>query len=167
MNDNNHNLLEVASALDSSTTDSISSTSSSLSSLTSSSLFDSSLDTFSNKNIRNKPINYDNRECNNFSFNNVLASTNHPYTLNNKSIYTSYFYTNTATILNKFVMSYEEQLHKAITKGNYELCNELIIKNCNINKSFNKKYPICLACEHNYYEIAELLIKVSFLKFLI
>ena len=64
-------------------------------------------------------------------------------------------------------MSYEEQLHKAITKGNYEMCIELINKKCDINKSFDKKFPLCLACEHNYYEIVELLIKVCFFDFIL
>ena len=103
----------------------------------------------------------DSKRERNFAFNNVLNSTHHPFTINSKSAYTSYFYTNTNTILNKFVMSYEEQLHKAIVKGNFELCNELILKNCDVNVQFNKKFPLCLACEHNFFEIAELLIKVG------
>lgn len=98
---------------------------------------------------------------NNFTFTNILSSRHHPFTKNNKSNYLSYFYTNTTTILNKFVMSYEEQLHRAICKGNYDLCNALIMKNCDINKECNRKYPLCLACENNYYEIAELLINVT------
>jgi hypothetical protein len=79
----------------------------------------------------------------NFSKKNILKSVDHPFTINAKSSYTSYFYTNTNTILNKLVMSYEEQLHKAITKGNYELCKELIEISCDINKEFDKKFPLC------------------------
>ena len=109
----------------------------------------------------NLNYNANNKRDKNFTLKNILNSTHHPFTLNTKSAYTSYFYTNTNTILNKFVMSYEEQLHKAIVKGNIELCNELILRRCDVNEQFNKKFPLCLACEHNFYEIAELLIKVS------
>ena len=97
----------------------------------------------------------------NFTSENILKSTHHPFTINNASAYTSYFYTNTITILNKFVMSYEEQLHKAIDKGNYELCNELILRKCDVNAQFNNKFPLCLACRNNFADIAQLLIKVS------
>jgi len=109
----------------------------------------------------NNNNNASNKRDKNFTLKNILNSTHHPFTLNTKSAYTSYFYTNTNTVLNKFVMSYEEQLHKAIVKGNFELCNELILRRCDVNEQFNKKFPLCLACEHNFHEIAELLIKVS------
>lgn len=79
-----------------------------------------------------------------------------------KSAIFSYFYQNTNTVLNKFVMSYEVQLQRAITKGNVELCQELIELGCNVNEQDNNKFPICLACEYNNYEIVELLIKVKF-----
>ena len=101
----------------------------------------------------------------NFTLNNILTSRHHPFTKNNKSSYLSYFYTNTNTILNRFVMSYEEQLHRAICKGNFELCSLLLLKNCDINKECNRKYPLCFACENNYYEIAELFINVDLLTF--
>jgi hypothetical protein len=62
-------------------------------------------------------------------------------------------------------MSYEEQLHKAIEKNNYELCVELVVnKKCEVNKPVNSKYPLCLACENNSYEIAQLLINVKYLE---
>ncbi len=115
----------------------------------------------SENNLNYNNINASNKRDKNFTLKNILNSTHHPFTLNAKSAYTSYFYTNTNTVLNKFVMSYEEQLHKAIVKGNFELCNELILRRCDVNEQFNKKFPLCLACEHNFYEIAELLIKVS------
>jgi hypothetical protein len=51
------------------------------------------------------------KESNNFSYKNVLHLPHYSYL--------SYFYSNTTTILNKFVMSYEEQLHRAISKGKY------------------------------------------------
>jgi ankyrin repeat protein len=79
---------------------------------------------------------------------------------NSRSVFFSYIYANTNTILNKFVMSYEEQLQRAITRGNLELCQELIDLKCDINIQINNKLPICLACEYNQYEIVELLIKV-------
>ncbi len=134
-----------------------SSSSSSSASVSSNELENSSLE---DDYITNNNCIIDNKRENNFSNRNTFKSIDHPFTTNNRSCYTSYFYTNTNTILNKFVMSYEEQMHKAITKGNYEMCRELINKKCDINKSFDKKFPLCLACEHNYYEIAELLIKV-------
>ena len=95
-----------------------------------------------------------------FGCNSILSTRHHPFTQNNKSAFFSYFYTNSTTILNKFVMSYEEQLHKAITKGNLDLCKLLILNECDINVQCNNKFPICLACEHNFYEIAALLIQV-------
>jgi hypothetical protein len=104
-------------------------------------------------------------EQDNFTIKNILTSRHHPFTQNTKSSYLSYFYTNTNTILNKFVMSYEEQLQRAICKGNLELCKLILLKKCDINKEFNRKYPLSLACENNYYEIAELLINVSFVSF--
>jgi hypothetical protein len=114
-------------------------------------------------NTKNKINNQNSNKNNNaFDCNNILASIDHPYTANKRSIYTSYFYTNTNTILNKLVMSYEEQLQKAISKGNYELCVELLNKNCNVNQQFNKKYPLCLAAEYNYYEIGNLKFLVIF-----
>lgn len=76
--------------------------------------------------------------------------------------YHSYFYSNQNTILNVFVMSYEEQLQKAITKGNIELCEQLIELNCNLNLQVNRKLPLCIACEYNFYEITKLLLKVNF-----
>ena len=92
----------------------------------------------------------------------TLRSVDHPYSLNNASSYTSYFYTNTNAILNKFVMSYEEQLHRAIARGNIELCKELLAKRaCNVNQQCNKNFPLCLACENNYVELVELLIQVK------
>ena len=51
------------------------------------------------------------KENNNFSCKNILHSPHYSFL--------SYFYSNTTTILNKFVMSYEEQLHRAISKGKY------------------------------------------------
>ena len=78
----------------------------------------------------------------------------------NKSAIFSYFYQNTNTVLNKFVMSYEVQMQRAITKGNIELCEQLIELGCNVNEQDNNKFPICLASEYNNYEIVELLIKV-------
>lgn len=60
-------------------------------------------------------------------------------------------------------MSYEEQLQKAIQKNNYELCQELIEKrHCDVNKSHDRKYPLCLAAENNSYEITKLLIQVTY-----
>ncbi len=96
----------------------------------------------------------------NFNLNNTLSTRHNAFTMNNKSAFTSYFYTNSNTILNKFVMSYEEQLQKAIEKGNFELCKELILRGCNLNAPCNNKFPLCISCEYNYYEIAELLIQV-------
>ena len=78
-----------------------------------------------------------------------------------KCLYQSYFYSNKNTILNVFVMSYEEQLQKAITKGNLELSNELIQLGCNLNLQKNRRLPLGIACEYNYYDISELLLKVS------
>lgn len=119
-------------------------------------------DSITNKeNIQQEKKHQEDKREENFTSNNkLLTSTHHPYTINTVSSFHSFYYTNTNTILNKFIMSYEEQLHKAIVKGNYELVNELILRKCNINKQHNRKFPLCLACEHNYYEIAELLIKV-------
>ncbi len=58
-------------------------------------------------------------------------------------------------------MTYEEQLNKAISRGNYELCYELIVnKKCDLNKPYMRRYPLCVACESNEYEIARLLIEV-------
>ena len=57
-------------------------------------------------------------------------------------------------------MSFEEQLNKAIRKGNIELCRELLIKKCNINAEFDNISPLSLACETNNYDIVELLLKV-------
>ena len=95
----------------------------------------------------------------NFNSSNILSSRHHSFTSNQKSLFHSYIYTNTNTILNKFVMSFEEQLHKAILKANYELCFEILKKKCDLTKSYDHKLPLCLACEYNQYEIAELLIK--------
>lgn len=90
-----------------------------------------------------------------------VASVDHPHTLNNKSLFTYYFYTNTNTVLNKFVMSYEEQLHKAIVKANVELCCELIEqRHCDVNTMANKRLPLGLACEYNNLQITQLLIEV-------
>jgi hypothetical protein len=85
-------------------------------------------------------------------------------------LYNSFIYTNTNTILPKFVMPFEEQLQRAILKNNLELCKE-ILKNCTIadmnsaenysNKSNKWRYHLCLACENNLIEIAQLLIKVN------
>lgn len=104
-------------------------------------------------------LNKNSKFCNNFSSSNILSSRHHLFTSNQKSLIHSYIYTNTGTILNKFIMSFEEQLHKAIIKGNYELCNEIVKKKCNLDKHYDFKLPLCLACEYNQYEIAELLIK--------
>ncbi len=71
----------------------------------------------------------------------------------------SYIYANTNTVLNKFIMTHEEQLQRAITKGNPELCAELIALGADVNLQVDNKFPICLACEYNQYEIVELLIK--------
>ncbi|CAF0957382.1 unnamed protein product [Brachionus calyciflorus] len=98
-------------------------------------------------------------KINNFSTENILKSRHHSHTSNQKSPFHSYIYTNTNTILNKFIMSFEEQLHKAILKGNYELCVEILKKKCDLTKSYDHKLPLCIACEYNQYEIAELLIK--------
>ena len=76
------------------------------------------------------------------------------------SLFTSFFFRlDQASVLSKLVMSYEEQLQKAVEKGNYELCNELLLKSCSVNVPVNKKYPLCIACEENNYDICELLIK--------
>ena len=79
----------------------------------------------------------------------------------NQCMYHSYFYSNQNTILNVFVMSYEEQLQKAIAKGNLELCYELIQLSCNLNMQKNRRLPLGIACEYNYYDIVELLLKVN------
>jgi ankyrin repeat protein len=71
----------------------------------------------------------------------------------------SYIYANTNIVLNKFIMTHEEQLQRAITKGNADLCTELIALGCDVNRQVDNKFPICLACEYNQYEIAEMLIR--------
>lgn len=121
------------------------------------------INTLSNHNLNSnsKTSSNNNNNTNRFSNIDILSSIDHPHTLNNKSLFSYYFYTNTTTILNKFIMSYEEQMHKAIVKGNYELCKELIVdKSCDVNKQVNKRYALGLACEYNYIQIVELLIKV-------
>ena len=71
----------------------------------------------------------------------------------------SYIYANTNTVLKKFIMTYEEQLQRAITKGNTYLCAELLNLNCDINLQVDNKFAICLACEYDQYEIVDMLIK--------
>jgi hypothetical protein len=103
---------------------------------------------------------------NNISINNLEKSSKN---LVKKNIdislsYHSYYYSNQNIILNARVMSYEEQLQKAICKGNLELCHELIKLDCNLNLQKNRKLPLGIACEYNYYDIVELLLKVLFSK---
>ena len=92
-----------------------------------------------------------------------LSSVDHPHTRNNKSLFSYFFYTNTNTVLNKFVMSYEDQLHKAIVKANLELVRELVEERggCDVNAMASKRLPLGLAAEYNSYPIVELLLKVS------
>jgi len=72
----------------------------------------------------------------------------------------SYIYSNSNTILNKFIMTYEEQLQRAITKGNTSLCTDLVVTHgCDVNLQVDNKFPICLACEYDQFEIVDLLIK--------
>lgn len=90
-----------------------------------------------------------------------LSSVDHPHTLNNKSLFSYYFYTNTNTVLNRLVMSYEEQLHKAIVKANFELARELVEeRRCDVNAAASKRLPLGLAAEYNILPIVQLLIKV-------
>lgn len=90
-----------------------------------------------------------------------LSSVDHPHTRNNKSLFSYFFYTNTNTVLNKFVMSYEDQLHKAIVKANFELIRELVEeRRCDVNVMASKRLPLGLAAEYNSYPIVELLLKV-------
>lgn len=90
-----------------------------------------------------------------------LSSVDHPHTLNNKSLFSYYFYTNTNTVLNRLVMSYEEQLHKAIVKANFELARELVEeRRCDVNVAASKRLPLGLAAEYNILPIVQLLIKV-------
>jgi hypothetical protein len=111
--------------------------------------------------ISNNSNNSSNINKSNNQINLRVASVDHPHTLNNKSLFTYYFYTNTNTVLNKFVMSYEEQLHKAIVKANVELCCELIEqRHCDVNTMANKRLPLGLACEYNNLQITQLLIEV-------
>lgn len=92
-----------------------------------------------------------------------LSSVDHPHTRNNKSLFSYFFYTNTNTVLNKFVMSYEDQLHKAIVKANFELVSELVEeRRCDVNVMASKRLPLGLAAEYNSYPVVELLLKVSF-----
>jgi ankyrin repeat protein len=121
-----------------------------------------------NDNNNNTQIinNNNNLDANN---NNLLFKESNPSQVNNykkkfsqdKFLYQSYFYSNKNTILSVFVMSYEEQLQKAITKGNLELSGELIQLGCNLNLQKNRRLPLGIACEYNYYDIVELLLKVS------
>lgn len=58
-------------------------------------------------------------------------------------------------------MSREQLLHEAIENGCLVECKRLLLNgNDIVNKEFNKKYPLCWACENNNYDIVELLIKV-------
>lgn len=58
-------------------------------------------------------------------------------------------------------MTYAEQLHRAITKGNAELCQELIHLGAEVNDQVNNKFAICLASEYDQYEIVEILIRAG------
>ena len=60
-------------------------------------------------------------------------------------------------------MNYNYELQEAICKRNYTECVEIIINSQDdtiVNTEYNKKCPLCLACEHDSYEIVELLVKV-------
>ena len=119
-----------------------------------------------NNNNYNAQINSNNLDANNslpFESSSSLANANRKKRIssNDECLYQSYFYSNKNTILSVLVMSYEEQLQKAIKKGNIELCRELIQLGCNLNLQKNRRLPLGLACEYNYYEIVELLLKVK------
>ena len=58
-------------------------------------------------------------------------------------------------------MNKEGELHEAIGKNDYQKCKRLIEADSDIlNKQFNYKYPLFLACGSNQYELVELFLKV-------
>jgi hypothetical protein len=54
-----------------------------------------------------------------------------------------------------------EKLHEAVCKGNYLRCRDILEnKRELLNKEYNKKYALCLACEQNNQDLVDLFIKV-------
>ena len=111
---------------------------------------DSSDDSSSSINTTRLDLN-NNSTCK-LGFAKHTAPPRHYSTRNTPSLlFTSFFHaSHRASVLSELVMSYEEQLQKAVEKGNLELCNELLLKSCNVNVPVNKLYPLCIDCEQNY-----------------
>ena len=62
-------------------------------------------------------------------------------------------------------MSKEQLLYEAIENGCFSEVKRLLQNKTDydiVNKEYNKKYPLCWACENNNYDIVDLLIKVKY-----
>ena len=63
-----------------------------------------------------------------------------------------------------FKMSKEEKLYEAIVNNNYAECEKLLTEYAYsniLNTSYKQKYPLCVACENNSYDLVELFLKVN------
>ena len=60
-------------------------------------------------------------------------------------------------------MNKEQQLYDAIENKNYAECKQILTESKQniLNKDFKQKYPLCLACENNHYELVELFLEVN------
>ena len=56
-----------------------------------------------------------------------------------------------------------EEFHEAICRGSYLRCKDILLNTHDLlSKEYNKKYALCLACEHNKLDLVDLFIKVYF-----
>ena len=64
-------------------------------------------------------------------------------------------------------MSKEEQLYEAIDNNNYAQCHKLLNEHINsniLNAKYKQKYPLCVACENNHFELIQLFLKVKLIE---